>query len=130
MMGPGPDCAGVTGDDLMARRPKGATRPEADVNLELWRALDETFEVDAHEDRVPAPTAENLDRFEAETGIRLPAGNFTIRSKKIGKMSKRVEKVFEMKEPRPGTLHWNMKAWSEAKLAPTTRSRRLSGGPP
>jgi hypothetical protein len=58
----------------MARRPKGTTRPDADENLDQWRALYETFKVDDGKDRVPPPTAEDLDRFEAETGIRLPAG--------------------------------------------------------
>lgn len=48
---------------------------EADENLDQWRALYETFEVDARfGGPVPPPTTEDLDRFEVETGIRLPAG--------------------------------------------------------
>ena len=43
-------------------------------HLDQWRALYETFEVMDEEDRVPPPTAQDLDRFEAETGIQLPAG--------------------------------------------------------
>src|SRR4051794_36927801 len=46
----------------------------ADEQLDQWRALYQTCEGDNEEDRVPPPAAEQLDRFEAETGIRLPAG--------------------------------------------------------
>lgn len=47
---------------------------QADEHLDRWRALYETFEVQDEHERVPPPTVEDLDRFEAETGIKLSAG--------------------------------------------------------
>jgi len=47
---------------------------EPETELDAWRALFETFKTDDAKDRVPPPTAEELDRFESETGIKLPAG--------------------------------------------------------
>lgn len=48
---------------------------QADENLDLWRALSEKLVVQG-DDRTscPRPTAEELDRFEAKSGIKLPAG--------------------------------------------------------
>lgn len=61
--------------------------------------------------------ARSWAQFLEDFADELEAGNFTIRLRKIVKKSKRVEKVFEMKEPSPGTLHWNLKEWSKAKVA-------------
>ena len=48
---------------------------KADDNLDPWRALYDKLEVRG-DDRtsLPRPTAKDLDRFEAETGVVLPAG--------------------------------------------------------
>lgn len=48
--------------------------PKLDGELDAWQALYQTFKTDGANDRVPPPTSEELDRFESETGIRLPAG--------------------------------------------------------
>lgn len=50
------------------------SKSEADRELAPWQALRETFKVSGDKDRIPPPTVEELDRFEAETGIKLPAG--------------------------------------------------------
>jgi SMI1 / KNR4 family (SUKH-1) len=59
----------------MAQPPKGTKRPEADENLDQWRALHEKCQV-IGDDRTSLhrPTAEELDGFEADTGVKLPAG--------------------------------------------------------
>ena len=49
--------------------------PETEENLDQWRKLYERCEV-VGDDRTSLhrPTAEELDRFEAKTGVRLPSG--------------------------------------------------------
>jgi len=47
---------------------------ESDRELDQWRELYGEFKVKSDKDDVTPPPVEALDRFEAETGIRLPAG--------------------------------------------------------
>lgn len=47
---------------------------DPDRELDRWRSLFKTFSLQRRSDVPIPPTGADLDRFEAETGIRLPAG--------------------------------------------------------